>query len=94
MVRSDKEADEGAQSRCCVHYTWCVYILLLLLSDCSPALWEYQKVHDGKLPVERDAAPELLSIANSMLAEADVNRQALSAMPAELIEYQFPLMKQ
>ncbi|KAL4080737.1 hypothetical protein J3A83DRAFT_4202115 [Scleroderma citrinum] len=50
------------------------------------ALWEYQKTHDGKLPDGPDATAELLSIANTILSEADVNRQALSTMPSELVE--------
>ncbi|KAI6114358.1 hypothetical protein F5141DRAFT_706631 [Pisolithus sp. B1] len=50
------------------------------------ALWEYQKIKDGKVPDSVDAAPELLSIANAMLTEAEVNPQVLSTMPSELIE--------
>ncbi|KIJ62625.1 hypothetical protein HYDPIDRAFT_182670 [Hydnomerulius pinastri MD-312] len=56
-------------------------ILHVLLS-----LWEYQKVHNGKLPESLDEAPELLSIANSILATSDVNKQVLDSMPRELIE--------
>ncbi|KIN96336.1 hypothetical protein M404DRAFT_1006843 [Pisolithus tinctorius Marx 270] len=50
------------------------------------ALWEYQKMKDGKVPNSVDATPELLSIANAMLAEAEVNSQVLPTMPSELIE--------
>jgi len=50
------------------------------------ALWEYQKIHQGELPTNSDATPELLSIANAILADAAVNPQVLSTMPSELIE--------
>ncbi|KAF9241139.1 hypothetical protein BU15DRAFT_45213 [Melanogaster broomeanus] len=50
------------------------------------ALWEYQHLHDGKLPESRDDAPELLSIANSLLEASDVNKQVLGTMPQEQIQ--------
>ncbi|KAG1715716.1 hypothetical protein ID866_1432 [Astraeus odoratus] len=50
------------------------------------ALWQYQKIHQGELPASSDATPELLAIANAILAEAEVNVQVLSTMPSELIE--------
>ncbi|KAF9221579.1 hypothetical protein BS17DRAFT_785005 [Gyrodon lividus] len=50
------------------------------------ALWEYQHLHDGNLPETLPDAPELLSIANSLLEASDVNKQVLDTMPRDLIE--------
>lgn len=55
---------------------------------CAPlALWEYQARHNGKLPDELSVVSELDNIATSLLAKAEVNKQAMSAVPHELIEY-------
>ena len=50
------------------------------------ALWEYEARHNGKLPYAGAAAAELENIASGLLAQAGVNRQALPAVPRELIE--------
>ncbi|KAI0662292.1 hypothetical protein C8Q70DRAFT_1129642 [Cubamyces menziesii] len=50
------------------------------------AVWEYQAAHQGALPNDPAAAAELESIANKLIAEADVNRQTLPSIPKELIE--------
>ncbi|KAJ8593822.1 hypothetical protein M405DRAFT_872402 [Rhizopogon salebrosus TDB-379] len=50
------------------------------------ALWEYQSTHEGKLPDDIDAAPELEQIANSILTTSDVNRQVLTSVPRDLID--------
>jgi ubiquitin-like 1-activating enzyme E1 A len=50
------------------------------------AIWEYQHAHAGKLPESLEEAPQLLSIANSLLETSDVNRQVLDTMPRDLIE--------
>ncbi|KIP09716.1 hypothetical protein PHLGIDRAFT_126150 [Phlebiopsis gigantea 11061_1 CR5-6] len=50
------------------------------------AIWEYQARHNGKLPYEGSAAAELEAVASSLLGRAEVNRQALPAVPRELIE--------
>ncbi|KAN0087619.1 hypothetical protein V8E55_006240 [Tylopilus felleus] len=50
------------------------------------AIWEYQHTHAGKLPESLEEAPQLLSIANSLLETSDVNKQVLDTMPRELIE--------
>lgn len=51
------------------------------------ALWEYQHIHEGKLPDHIGATSELGQIANSILASSDVNRQVLTSVPPDLIEY-------
>ncbi|TFY61281.1 hypothetical protein EVJ58_g4599, partial [Rhodofomes roseus] len=48
-------------------------------------LWEYQTRH-GTLPNDAGAVPALEQAANSVLANADVNRQALPSVPRESIE--------
>ncbi|KAL7280198.1 hypothetical protein ACG7TL_006617 [Trametes sanguinea] len=50
------------------------------------AVWEYQALHQGVLPDDPSAAAELESIANKLIADAQVNRQTLPSMPKELIE--------
>ncbi|KAF8133852.1 hypothetical protein EV363DRAFT_1567397 [Boletus edulis] len=49
------------------------------------AVWEYQHAH-GKLPEKLEEAPQLLSIANSLLEASGVNKQVLDTMPRELME--------
>ncbi|KZT64617.1 hypothetical protein DAEQUDRAFT_814855 [Daedalea quercina L-15889] len=48
-------------------------------------LWEYQARH-GTLPEEAGSASALEEAANSVLAKADVNRQAMPTVPRETIE--------
>ncbi|KAI9057470.1 hypothetical protein FKP32DRAFT_1598195 [Trametes sanguinea] len=50
------------------------------------AVWEYEALHQGALPDDPSAAAELESIANKLIADAQVNRQTLPSMPKELIE--------
>ncbi|KAG0704273.1 hypothetical protein DFH29DRAFT_912683 [Suillus ampliporus] len=50
------------------------------------ALWEYQNNHEGKLPDDMDAGPELGEIANSILTASEVNRQVLTSVPQDLID--------
>ncbi|KAF8645196.1 hypothetical protein AX16_008023 [Volvariella volvacea WC 439] len=50
------------------------------------AIWQYQSTHNGQLPNSFEHAAELESIANTLVAEADVNRQVLTEVPKELIE--------
>jgi len=50
------------------------------------AIWEYQSLHHGNLPNDIKHASELQAIANSLLANADVNKQVITAMPPDLIE--------
>jgi ubiquitin-like 1-activating enzyme E1 A len=49
------------------------------------ALWEYQSVHNGQLPNDITATVELEQIANSLLAGADVNKQAIASVPSDFI---------
>lgn len=51
------------------------------------AIWEYQSIHQGNLPNDSNQAAELESIANSILSAADIDKQVLSKIPTELIEY-------
>lgn len=48
-------------------------------------LWEFQSVHRGKLPDDANHAAELQSIANSLLSDADLNKQTITAVPSEII---------
>jgi len=50
------------------------------------AVWEYQSLHDGNLPEDIQHAAELGVIANNLLANADVNKLAITTMPQDLIE--------
>lgn len=50
------------------------------------ALWHYQSLHDGELPNDVACAVELEKIANSLIAEADVHKQAITAVPKGLVE--------
>jgi len=50
------------------------------------AIWQYQSIHGGNLPDDSNAAEELLSIANSLIKEADINKQVLSGVPTSPIE--------
>jgi len=52
----------------------------------SSAIWQYQSLHSGSLPDDRSAVAELESIANSLITEADVNKQILTKAPEALIE--------
>ncbi|KAK7469090.1 E1 ubiquitin-activating protein aos1 [Stygiomarasmius scandens] len=55
----------------------CVFTLL--------ALWQYQFVH-GTLPKQPTDTVTLQSIADSLLSDAGVNKQVLTAIPSDLIE--------
>jgi len=50
------------------------------------ALWNYQSLHNGELPNDAACAVELEKIANSLVAEADVHKQAFTAVSKELVE--------
>ncbi|KAG6903144.1 hypothetical protein C0995_004691 [Termitomyces sp. Mi166 len=50
------------------------------------AIWQYQSLHAGQLPSDISAATELQSIANSLITEADVNKQVLTQAPEMLLE--------
>ncbi|KAG5654247.1 hypothetical protein H0H81_005490 [Sphagnurus paluster] len=45
------------------------------------AIWQYQSLHAGSLPDDKSTAIELDSIANSLIKEADVNKQVLTKAP-------------
>ncbi|TFK52196.1 hypothetical protein OE88DRAFT_1718218 [Heliocybe sulcata] len=49
-------------------------------------LWEYQSKHQGTLPDDATCAFELQTAANGLLSAAELNKQALSAVPNEVIE--------
>ncbi|KAF9454772.1 hypothetical protein P691DRAFT_804131 [Macrolepiota fuliginosa MF-IS2] len=48
-------------------------------------LWQYEFSHQG-LPLDGNSAGEIQSVANSLISTADVNKQALQEVPADLIE--------
>ncbi|EGN98441.1 hypothetical protein SERLA73DRAFT_183447 [Serpula lacrymans var. lacrymans S7.3] len=50
------------------------------------AIWEYQSIHQGELPDDEKNAPELETIASSILSAADVNSQVITRIPQELIQ--------
>lgn len=52
------------------------------------ALWQYQSLHNDQLPSALEAASELEGIANSLIAGADVNKQILTRIPRDIIEYE------
>jgi ubiquitin-like 1-activating enzyme E1 A len=52
----------------------------------SIALWEFQSVHQGQLPEDPVHVDELETISNTLLARADVNKDAFPAIPRELVE--------
>jgi hypothetical protein len=51
------------------------------------AIWEYQSTHQGDLPNDIHHASELQAIANTLLANAEVNKQVITSMPQDLIEW-------
>lgn len=61
---------------------------------CSPrstictAIWKFQSLH-GKLPDDAKQVDELENIANSLISEAEVNKQVLISEPRELLRYVF-----
>ncbi|KAK0188154.1 hypothetical protein F5146DRAFT_744025 [Armillaria mellea] len=50
------------------------------------ALWEFQSIHNGVLPDSVTQVDELETIANAMIAAADLNKQILTAIPRDLAE--------
>ncbi|KIM89081.1 hypothetical protein PILCRDRAFT_768178 [Piloderma croceum F 1598] len=50
------------------------------------AIWEYQSLHQCNLPNDINHTSELQTIANGLLANADVNKQVIATMPQDLIE--------
>ena len=52
----------------------------------SIALWEFQSLHQGHLPDDTRYADELEMTSNTLIAKAEVNKDAFPAIPRELIE--------
>lgn len=50
------------------------------------AIWEFQSLHGGSLPGGPSDVDELETIANRLLAEAEVNRQIIAQVPRDLME--------
>ncbi|KAI0269874.1 hypothetical protein BC834DRAFT_863729 [Gloeopeniophorella convolvens] len=50
------------------------------------ALWEFQSRHQGGLPDDPGHVDELENIANTLITKAEVNKDALPAIPRELVE--------
>ncbi|KAH9969636.1 hypothetical protein BC827DRAFT_1257513 [Russula dissimulans] len=50
------------------------------------ALWEFQSVHEGHLPDDSVYTDELETISNTLIARAEVNKEAFPAIPRELVE--------
>lgn len=51
----------------------------------SKALWEFE-ISKQHLPNDVQEAAELQSVANTLLSNADVNKQVIITMPQDLIE--------
>jgi len=49
------------------------------------AIWKFQSLH-GVLPVDISDADELETISNTLISEADVNKQVLTSEPRQLVE--------
>jgi ubiquitin-like 1-activating enzyme E1 A len=52
----------------------------------TTALWEFQSVHQGHLPDDSIYVDELETVSNTLIARADVNKDAFPAMPREVVE--------
>lgn len=65
----------------------CLGVTLVIKGVRPTAIWEYQSSHQGNLPHDIQQASHLQGIANSLLTKADVNKQVLTTMPQDLIEY-------
>jgi ubiquitin-like 1-activating enzyme E1 A len=62
-------------------------------------LWEFQSIRQGHLPDDPIYADELEAIANSLIAKAEVNKEAFPAIPRVVVEcvlfnFQFRLYPQ
>jgi ubiquitin-like 1-activating enzyme E1 A len=59
-----------------------------LTTGCShvTALWEFQSIRQGHLPDDPIYADELEAIANSLIAKAEVNKEAFPAIPRVVVE--------
>ncbi|KAM6494176.1 hypothetical protein JOM56_010537 [Amanita muscaria] len=49
------------------------------------ALWKYQSLHEGLLPNGSEYATELHNVADSLIKEADVNKQVLTSVNQDFI---------
>ena len=49
------------------------------------AIWKFQSLH-GALPEDISHADELETISNTLISEADVNKQVLTTEPRQLLE--------
>lgn len=61
-------------------------------STIRAAIWKFQSLH-GKLPDDTKQVDELENIANSLILEAEVNKQVLISEPRELLGYVFAYVK-
>jgi ubiquitin-like 1-activating enzyme E1 A len=61
-------------------------LYMLFTKSTFKAIWEYQSSHQGNLPNDIQHAGELQTVANTLLANADVNKQVITTMPQDLIE--------
>jgi hypothetical protein len=91
MVWVDETTNERGETHHHFHNSWFVRNFsrvseVYLCSRLSEAIWEYQSLHQGSLPNDIRHASELQAIANSLLANADVNKQVIINMPQDLIE--------
>jgi ubiquitin-like 1-activating enzyme E1 A len=50
------------------------------------ALWEFQTIHQGHLPDDTKYVDELESVANTLIAKAEVNKDAFPAISRDLVE--------
>ena len=51
----------------------------------ATAIWKFQSLH-GALPEDISHTDELETISNTLISEADVNKQVLTTEPRQLLE--------
>jgi len=49
------------------------------------AVWEYQTRHQGTLPDDESHANELITYADALFSNADINKRVLKEMPTEVV---------
>lgn len=64
-------------------FFWSVDIFTSLLDE--TAIWKFQSLH-GALPDNISHTDELETISNTLISEADVNKQVLTTEPRQLLE--------
>lgn len=69
-------------------FHWLAWGFFFAYGGLRLALWQYQSLHNDQLPNALESATELENIANGLIASADVNKQVLTHIPRDLMEYE------